>query len=1566
MKLKSLLLLLLVMSLFGAFPSGLNAQQTYNCSIPNSNNHPPGTIGCAGSCIHCSIDGFQDVNNQTLPAPFSTFCLNLETPRWYGFIAGSTSIQFQIKPSTTTNGNGLEAMITSACSDIISCTQGHTGGGLMPVNVFVSNLIIGNAYQLCIDGYQGDICNYTINVVSGSTIGPGVGPIGTIQGIKQVCPNATVTYTIPAVDYAIAYKWTAPPGSTINGGTTNVLSVPAPGGTSVQIKFGSVGGTVCVEASNPCSNAISTCINVTNKAIPIVDLPPLRICNESLPFVWDEAPNNFLIAPGTYTLTSTPIASFLGCDSIVRQKITILPVKIKNLAPIYLCKGQCFSINGNKYCDSGTFAETLGTADGCDSLVNFTLHIVPVKAVIQKPDTVTCAVPSVTLTSVGSTTGNTVTYHWTNSNWQVISTTSTATATAADTIYHLIVANFMGGVSCYDTATVKVPHLTTIPYVNAGPSKELGCVPQINLQGTASQGSQYGYLWVASAGGNIVSGSTTLTPAVNAPGTYKLYVTNNHTGCTAVSTTHVTEMVTPPTISATGGKITCKDSTVVLHTVSTPDMLAFAWTGPNGFTSSSANPTVSASGTYTIVVTDATNGCTATSTATVTIEKVLPGAIATGGMLTCIQDSVILNGTSATTGVQYAWTGPNGFADTLSNPTVKTAGDYNLVITSTNGCTSTAIATVILNNTLPGATLAASGNLNCNNASINLLSSSTANPANLDHAWTLPDNSKDNTGTGTLLVASVPGVYKLVITNTINGCTSTAAVSVVKHEPVTSTITAQSNITCFGANNGQLSVVAAGGDLNYTNLWSNTTTGTAVSNLGSGTYTVTVSDSENCSATATATVTQPTQLLANTAATPQTGVGLTDGTATVNPTGGTPAYTYLWSNGQTTQSISDLEPGLYTVTITDQNGCTDLQTANVNPYNCTAQAAVVAQNVGCHGQANGTAAINISGGTKPFVYNWSNGATTASASDLLPGFYSVSITDSANCVVAVSFTLLQPDTLLANVSNTQSSGPTTNNGTATANPTGGSGSYTYSWSTGASTASISNLAGGTYTVTVTDTKGCIAVQNTVITVGHCGVINSFIVNNPLCNGGGGTATVVLTGGFPPFTYSWSSGGTNNPETGLHAGTYAVSFTDVKGCQIVDSISLTEPALLTATVGTVSNTICKNDPQGAIDLTAAGGTGTPTVLWSNGQTQFSIANLLPASYTATVTDANGCTTTATAQVQFTDAVAPTIQVAAIDTVNLGSSGSITLTAQNLNATITDNCEVATVTVTPNKYNCNDIGNHQVTITATDASGNSKSQTITVKIVDTTPPTLACPPSVIRCFGDDIVSYNAPTALDNCLALGGTFQLTSGLESGSTFPPGTTTTTYSFTDSQGNIGTCSFDVTVLTQMKLKVDTVINDINNQHIGSIHVTATGSLAPYHFVWTENGNPIPDSTQQLVGIGQGDYHLVVTDVYGCSVQSTTIHVTSITATTNPGYIPEVGIYPNPTTGNLTIVLPDELTDRSAQLSVYDQTGRKVSEQVSNQTKQIKMDLSKLATGVYYLRVQVGENQVIKKVVVDR
>jgi hypothetical protein len=1549
--------------------AGLHAQQTYSCVQPGAPT-PPGNINCAASCIYCTLDGVVDVNNQTLPTPQSNFCMNLENPRWYGFIAGSANIAIKITPTTSATGNGIEAMVTSGCTTVIDCTPGFPGNGTLPVTLFLNGLTVGAAYQLCVDGFMGDVCNYKISVPAGSTIPPPLGAIGAIQGPSQVCPNGTITFSIPPVDNAIAYLWTAPAGASINGGT-NSLSVPAPGGTSVEIKFGTQGGTVCVSASNPCSAPVSICKTVVNKALSIVDLAPEVVCYQNLPYIWPEQPNNVIGSPGTYTLTSTPYASYWGCDSIVRQKITILPIKIVNLAPIFLCPGTCFSINGNDYCDSGSYSETLTSFNGCDSLVNFNVHIIPVHAVIQPTDTITCFVPTLPLTSVGSTTGNTVSYNWTNGAWQSISTTNSATATSADTLYHLIVSNFQGGVGCHDTATIIVPQRIRKPNAFAGPPRVLGCdQTELTIHGNGSHGPQYTYLWVASNGGNILSGSTTLMPVVNAAGTYQLHVTNTHTGCTNVSMTHVTVSTIAPTIgTVTAGVLTCRDTSVLLQATTTPNQVGYTWTGPNNFLSHKRRPRVNTPGVYTVVVVNIQDACTASATVTVTSDYTPPGATIEGGDLTCVADSVILNGHSPATGaVKFEWSGSTGFLDSIPSITVKTAGDYNLIVTGlTNGCTSTATTTVALNTTLPGAAIDASGNLNCNNSTINLISTSTAAPGNLNHIWTNPNNSKDTTGTGTLLAVGQPGTYNLLIVNSINGCTSTATISVIKHDPVTASIANASNVNCFGDGSGQLTAGANGGDSNYTYQWSNSVNTASDANVGPGTYTVTITDGENCTSTASGVVTQPAQLLANATATAQSAAGASDGTASANPAGGTPGYTYSWSNGATTAALTGLNPGLYTVTVLDGHGCTAEQTISVNAYNCAIQSSVIVQNVGCYGETNGSASISLNGGTPPFTYNWSNGLQTASSNSLGSGFYGVTITDASNCLVAVSFTVLQADTLLANVNPTPSSGPTSNNGVATASPTGGSGTYTYHWNTGATTSSINNLAGGTYTVTVTDSKNCTAVQSTVITVGHCGVVNGFLVTNAACFGtGSGSATVTLTGGFPPFSYKWSSGGTGSVESGLHAGTYEVSITDVKGCQIVDTTHITEPTLLTAMVTSTTNTVCKNTPEGAITLTSAGGTGTASVLWSSGQTQFSISGLLSGSYTATVTDQNGCTVTTTAVLQAIDLVAPTIQVGALDTVSLGASGTITLTAQNVKAIVADNCEVASVKITPDKFTCSDLGTHVVTMVVTDDSGNTASQSFTVKIVDDAPPTLSCPSSTVRCFGDDNVQYNAPTALDNCLALGGSFAQTAGLPSGSVYPPGTTINTYSFTDSQGNVGTCSFDVTILTELKVKIDTVINDINNQHIGGIHLTVTGSLSPYQFTWTENGNPVTDSTGVLTGIGQGDYQVSIKDANGCTVETAVIHVSSVTATNNPDWISEVAVYPNPTTGNLTVVMPDELVGKPVLLSAYDQTGRKVFEQTSTQEKQLKLDLSKLATGMYYLRIQMDESQVIKKIVVDR
>jgi hypothetical protein len=1565
MKVKHLQQFLLALALVWVSLTGTNAQQTYSCIQPGSPPPPNGTTKCSASCIYCNLDGVADMNNATLPAPQATFCMQLENPRWYGFIAGSNAIAFQLKITTTTNGNGLEAMIMSDCNTLIACQPGVAGNGINPVTIYAFGLTIGKAYQLCVDGMTGDVCKYTITVPLGTTIPPPIGAIGAIQGLGQVCPNATVTYTIPPVANAISYLWTAPAGSSINGGA-NTISLPASTGTSIDVQFGTLGGTICCIASNACSAPVSVCKTITNTPLSIVDLPMETICYEGVPYVWPEQPNNVLAAPGTYTLISTPYASYLGCDSIVRQKVRILPFKIKNLAPIFLCPGQCYNINGNSYCQSGSYSETLSTADGCDSLVNFNIHVVPVHAVIQTPDTITCAVPTVPLTGIGSTTGNTVTYNWTNSSGQTISTTLSAIATAGG-IYHLIVNNFMGGIGCHDTATVNVPAQTTVPYANAGAPKVLTCSqPQIQLHGTASTGSQFTYLWIASNGGNIVSGANTLNPLVNAVGTYKLYVTNTQNGCTTVSTTSVTATTLPPSVSATGGTINCLLPTLTLGSTTNASNGTFSWTGPNGFTSSAANPTVNAGGSYVLVVTDGITGCASTATATVVADIASPGATATGGTITCVVSSVTLDGTSPANGVTFAWTGPNGFTSGTANPTVTVPGAYILLVTGTNGCTSTAATSVILNNTLPGAAIDVSGNLNCHNATVNLVATSTANPVNLDHLWIHPDTTQDDTGTGTLLVVNQPGTYNLIVTNTVNGCTSTATATVVKHEPVATAITSQTEVSCFNSSDGQVSVSASGGNSAYTYQWSNAATTASNTNLGPGPYTVTVADGEGCTASISTTISQPDQLAAHATATPQTANGTTDGTATANPTGGTPNYTYSWSNGGTTQSLTGLTPGFYTVTVIDQHGCTAVQTVTVNPYNCVIEAALHAHNVTCHGADDGWAYVSINGGTSPFTYTWLGGSHVDTLTNLAPGQYSVSIFDAANCPVALSFTILQPDTLLANASATGSSGPTTSNGTATSNPSGGSGTYSYMWSTGGTTSSISNLAGGTYTVTVTDSNNCTAVQSVEVTVGNCGLLTSFLLTNPTCNGQStGSATIVLTGGNSPFTYNWSSGGTGGIENNLKAGIYHVTVTDVNGCQISDSTTLSEPALLTATIDSTVNAVCQNSPVGALHLTSTGGTGNAAILWSTGQTDFAISGLIAGNYSATVSDENGCTTTASAQVQAIDAVAPDIQADSTG-VNLGPSGSITLTAQNLNATITDNCLVASVKIVPSTFHCTDLGNHQVTITAADDSGNSTSKTIVVTIVDNSPPVLVCPPSVVRCAGDGLVQYNAPTATDNCLGIGGGFALTSGLASGSVFPEGTTTNMYTYTDGQGNTGSCTFEVTVLSPLTAKVDTVVNDIANQNIGSIHISVNGSLSPYHFHWLENGNAIPDSTQNLTGIGAGSYTLIVTDANGCTTQIDTIKVKSLVATNNPDWISEVGIFPNPTTGQLTVIFPDQLVGKEVQVSAFDQTGRRVFEQISARDKALHLDLTGFAEGMYFLQIRLDQSQVVRKIVLTR
>jgi hypothetical protein len=534
---------------------------------------PPGTPGaafCFSSCVFCDFEsGVTDFTSAPTgttwtinPCQTGTGPITLENPQWYAFVAGSFFAEFTIKIDQCQNlAAGLDAAIVINCNYFpplnpyiaLSCA---TIDAANPT-ISVLGLNPGQVYYLVVDGVNGNVCKYTVTPSPGSTTPPQLGSIGEITGPTQVCPKAIATYTIPNVNFAVNYTWTAPPGSKINGTNNSTVTLPANvfGSNTITVEFGTQGGNVCFTATSPCDTPLTACLQVVNQPIPITDLPDRILCFQELPFFWEEAPNTPIVAPGNYTLVSAPYDSYLSCDSIVRQKFKVLPNNIKILPTKYVCEPECFIINGFEYCETGSYQETLISANGCDSLVLFSVVKVPVRAVIQSADTITCEKTSVVLTSTGSTPGPpppSVSYNWLNPGGQSISTSDTAVATAAGT-YTLIVTNIGGGMICRDTAKVNVVASTTVPLANAGPPQVLSCaVPQIQLQGSGSMGPQYSYLWIASNGGNIMSGSATLTPTVNATGTYTLQVKNNNNGCISTSVTSVTALNLPPTVSVNG------------------------------------------------------------------------------------------------------------------------------------------------------------------------------------------------------------------------------------------------------------------------------------------------------------------------------------------------------------------------------------------------------------------------------------------------------------------------------------------------------------------------------------------------------------------------------------------------------------------------------------------------------------------------------------------------------------------------------------------------------------------------------------------------------------------------------------------------------------------------------------------------------------------------------------------------------------------------------------------------------------------------------------------------------
>jgi hypothetical protein len=444
-------------------------------------------------------------------------------------------------------------------------------------------------------------------------------------------------------------------------------------------------------------------------------------------------------------------------------------------------------------------------------------------------------------------------------------------------------------------------------------------------------------------------------------------------------------------------------------------------------------------------------------------------------------------------------------------------------------------------------------------------------------------------------------------------CSSSPLVATIEHE----------NVSCFGENDGVVSTNISEGEEPFTYLWSTGDTTASITGVGPGTYSVFITDASGENLELITLVTEPTEITVIDSIKNTSCSGQPDGAIDLSVTGGSGAYTYLWNNGLSTQDISALTPGTYTVVVRDSSGCT-VQKSFVVTNGVQLSITAAATQPACT-QSNGSINITVSGGTAPYTFVWSNGATTdEDIQNLAPGSYKVIVTDANGCKGELTYTLRENNTLRLNATVKQTSCLDDASGAIDLIVTGGTGPYTYTWSNGQTTEDLSGLTAGIYKVTVTDANGCSATLTVSVSKKTFQVGN--VVVQPLCHGDdNGSITLTPIGGVSPYTYTWSNGATGNSISGLAPGTYTVIITDASGCSRQLVFIISDPLELTASV-TVSNSQCSAEGSFAIDLTVGGGKNPYTYLWSNGATTEDLDSLQSGTYSVTIKDVNGCSIT----------------------------------------------------------------------------------------------------------------------------------------------------------------------------------------------------------------------------------------------------------------------------------------------------------------------------------------------------
>jgi len=800
----------------------------------------------------------------------------------------------------------------------------------------------------------------------------------------------------------------------------------------------------------------------------------------------------------------------------------------------------------------------------------------------------TCTETTVTLNGSGSVSsdGSTLNYEWIDPSTSSVGSSAELSATSAGT-YTLIVTNSENG--CTDSETISIAENADLPAIDAGTTAELDCaIEMVNLDGSGSDsGTNITYAWSTDVGA-INGDNTVVNPEVTAPGVYTLVVTNTDNNCSSTATVTITEDITPPTVGFTPAPVlSCAETSISLNGdgSDTGGNYNYEWTTDDGSFVTGENtltPEINEAGTYTLIVTNTDNGCTAEDDLIVQADENTPDAAASVvDVLTCTDESVSLSGNGSSTGgsITYEWSTSGGSivsGNNDINPVVNQPGTYQILVTNTdNGCTNTQTVNVLQDIENPVANPGTADILSCTETSVTLDASGSTGNSTLNYQWTGPNGASGNSAS---LTASDAGVYTLLVTNSENGCTNSETITVtedVNLPAANAGVTAE--LTCAVES---LILDGTGSDTgdDYSYAWSTgdgTISGDATiinpEITAPGTYQIVVTNAiTGCTNEATVDITQdinPPVVEAGVTQILSCAIESLNLDGAGSDTGGNITYEWTTANGNILNGNTALTPevnapGIYDLIVTNNtNGCTNIDMVEIEQdLNAPISDAGDATTLNCiveETQLDGSG--STTGGNITFAWSTDDGNITTGDDSLTPtvdapGIYTLTVTNMDNNCETLSTVTIPEDIenpeadagevqeLNCTILDVEIGGMNTSTGD----------NFSYAWSNASTTATTSVSESGTYELIVTNTEnGCTDISTVDISQditdpeADAGPTNTITCQQTTIELNGGASS---TGG--EFEYSWttSDGNIDSGESSLNPiidepGTYDLLVTN---------------------------------------------------------------------------------------------------------------------------------------------------------------------------------------------------------------------------------------------------------------------------------------------------------------------------------------------------------------------------------------------------------------------------------------